>query len=199
MPKNFTDQEVIDGLLKKEVILTNQIVTHLYSDNQASITKMVISNSGRLEDAEDIFQEIILIFLKQVQNREFVLMELGRSTTIDKKYIRISTYLYKLAHLLWLKKLTRDNKQKHWEAKFVEAQNREDEYTPLLRLVLKEETSRYQQLYNQLQDECRRILYAYYVHDKSLKEIANELNITENSVRVKKFRCIENLKKIFRK
>ncbi len=199
MPKNFTDQEVIDGLLKREVILTNQIVTHLYTDNQASITKMVMTNSGRLEDAEDIFQEVILIFLKQVQNREFVLMELGGSNTNEKKHIRISTYLYKMAHLLWLKKLTRDNKQKNWEAKFVEAQNTEDEYTPLLRLVLEEEASRYQQLYNQLQDECKRILYAYYVHDKSLKEIANELNITENSVRVKKFRCIENLKKNFRK
>lgn len=199
MPKNFTDQEVIDGLLKKEVNLTNQIVAHLYNSNQASITKMVIANNGRLEDAEDIFQEVILVFLKQVQNREFTLIEVSSSNTFEKKYVRISTYLYKLAHLIWLKKLTRDNKQKHWEAKFVEAQNIDDEYTPFIQLVLEEETSRYQQVYNQLKEECKKILYGYYVLDQSLKEIAQELNITEGSVRVKKYRCIEDLKKLFRK
>ncbi|MFD2520244.1 RNA polymerase sigma factor [Emticicia soli] len=196
MAETFTDQQVVDGLLKREKSLTNRIVAYLYI-YQESITHMVMANNGRTEDAEDVFQEMIIIFLNQVWDEKFKLIKLSSDDPEEEeKYIKISTYLYKLANRIWLKKMLRDKKQQNWEDKFLALQDTNDEYTPLLQITSEEDSSRFKKMYSQLKEDCIKILDAFYFQDKSIREIADELKITEANVKVIKHRCIEKLKKI---
>lgn len=196
MAETFTDQQVVDGLLKREKSLTNRIVAYLYI-YQESITHMVMANNGRIQDAEDVFQEMLVIFLNQVWDEKFKLIKIpSDDPEEEEKYIKISTYLYKLANRIWLKKMLRDKKQQNWEDKFLALQDTNDEYTPLLQITSEEDSSRFRKMYSQLKEDCIRILDAFYFQEKSIREIADEMKITEANVKVIKHRCIEKLKKI---
>ena len=69
----------------------------LYKFYFPSIASYIIGNSGNKEDAEDIFQEAIIVVLQKVRQPDFVLTS------------SFKTYLYAVAKHLWLKRL-RDNK-----------------------------------------------------------------------------------------
>lgn len=48
-----------------------------------------------------------------------------------------------------------------------------------------------------LAEDCRKMLHWFYVEDRSLREIATELGMTENSATVKRFKCAKYLKDKF--
>ena len=69
----------------------------LYKFYFPSVASYITQNQGSNEDAEDIFQEAIIVLLHKVRQSDFILTS------------SLKTYLYAVAKNLWLKKL-RDNK-----------------------------------------------------------------------------------------
>ncbi len=69
----------------------------LYGSYFPYVTFFVLKNKGSQHDAEDVFQETMLVLLKKVDDPEFAL------------HASLKTYLYAIAKNIWLKKI-RDNR-----------------------------------------------------------------------------------------
>jgi RNA polymerase sigma factor (sigma-70 family) len=88
--KNFSDEDIICGLRKRD----NKVILFIYEKNFGLINALVMNNNGSEDDAEDLFQEALIIVFKRLREKE----NFEFSSTFD-------TYLYSIARLIWLKKL----------------------------------------------------------------------------------------------
>jgi RNA polymerase sigma factor (sigma-70 family) len=88
------DSRVLTDLKKRDNAAYNLLYTFYYP----SIERFVIRNSGTAVDAEDIFQETVIVLLDKVPKKDFVLTS------------SIKTYILAVASNLWLKRL-RDTKR----------------------------------------------------------------------------------------
>lgn len=84
-----SDHAFLQRLRNKE----GRAIYQLYRLYFPTIEKYISLNSGSKEDAEDIFQEAVLIFLSRVSNDGFLLTA------------SIKTYIFSVCRNLWLKQL----------------------------------------------------------------------------------------------
>lgn len=192
MKKYFTDQEIIDGLLQKSAALTDEIVTYLYQEHQKSIDWMVMNNSGTKEQANDLFQEVILAFLDNVWHYKFELRE----------GVKVKTYLYEIARMMWLKQIRKDTNRFNRERKFADGQNRflSSGMNPELDLLNAEQFEQAKKVFHRLDDFCQQILTAFYGEQMTMQEIADTFGLgTAANAKTRKYRCMEQLKKLVRK
>ncbi|MCL6524537.1 MAG: sigma-70 family RNA polymerase sigma factor [Thermoflavifilum sp.] len=145
---------------------------------------MVKKNNGWEEDAEDIFQESLIILLERAQSPDFVLTS------------RLNTYLYAVSRHLWLKRL--ELAQRHLPLSDVVAEllpvaddvARHEEHDQEFRLM--------EEALNQLGEPCRSLLEQYYIFNKSMAEIAEIFGYTNaDNAKTQKYKCLMRLKKIF--
>ena len=99
--QTISDNTLLDKL-KTEDSSSFELLYKFYFPSVASYIKQ---NLGNNEDAEDIFQEAIIVLLQKVRQQDFVLTS------------SLKTYLYAVAKNLWLKRL-RDNKIKIVDSEF---------------------------------------------------------------------------------
>ena len=79
----------------------------LYRDYFSTVEKYIVMNSGSKEDAEDIFQEAVLILLVKVSAESFLLSA------------SLKTFLFSICRNLWLKQLRNTSRKidaKEWES-----------------------------------------------------------------------------------
>jgi RNA polymerase sigma factor (sigma-70 family) len=91
----ISDNTLFDKLKAED----NSSFELLYKFYFPSVSSYIKQNLGSNQDAEDIFQEAIIVLLQKVRQADFVLTS------------SLKTYLYAIAKNLWLKRL-RDNKMK---------------------------------------------------------------------------------------
>ncbi|MDT0556317.1 RNA polymerase sigma factor [Patiriisocius hiemis] len=163
-----------------------QLLKQLYQDNYKKIEYYVLQNSGSIDQAKDLYQEAFLSMWKNVKEDKFV----------PKNETALQGYLYTIAKNKWTDYLrsARFKKTTGMPGNFQIKENEEDNS------YFENETNNKQSLvsiaFKKLGEECKTVLKQFYFEKKSLKEIALQFNIGENSVRNKKYRCIQKLKKL---
>src|SRR5688500_5506226 len=85
----MVDEELLNRLKRNE----DSAFKAVYKDIYPMVLKYVRGNNGNHEDAEDIFQEMLIAFLKKLHTPGFELTA------------RLSTYLFSIAKNLWLYRL----------------------------------------------------------------------------------------------
>lgn len=133
-------EEIIEGIRQNDVVRLQYVYKTFYPQIKFFIT----SNSGSEDDAQDIFQEgIVVIYKKLTQG------QLQISCTFK-------TYLYSVCRLLWLKQL---EKRKNMNEISIErndyielSDNTEDVGDKAERFQL------YQEYLNKLGEDCRKVL-----------------------------------------
>ncbi len=83
------ENRLVDGLKKRNNAAYNLLYTFYYP----TIERFVKRNSGTSADAQDIFQETIIVLLDKVPKNDFLLTS------------SIKTYIFAVASHLWLKRL----------------------------------------------------------------------------------------------
>jgi RNA polymerase sigma factor (sigma-70 family) len=83
------EQKTVTGLKERNNAAYNLLYTFYYP----TIEKFVTRNSGTAADAEDVFQETIIVLLDKVPKEDFILTS------------SIKTYIHAVASNLWLKRL----------------------------------------------------------------------------------------------
>jgi RNA polymerase sigma factor (sigma-70 family) len=172
-----TDQEIYEGIARKD----NRTFLYLYEQYQGRILHMVQQNNGNSADATDLFQEGLIALWTNIQQGKFELTNKAK----------ISTYLYALCRNLWISRLRKkkillpvDNNPK-LEAIADEVDDLETQ---------NEQISTLRNHFSQLSEGCRKILQLFYYRKASLKEIAEQLAITEKTAKNNKYRCMQNLR-----
>jgi RNA polymerase sigma factor (sigma-70 family) len=144
---------------------------------------MVSSNNGNEEDAEDLFQDSLLVIYKKIKANE---LELTCS---------FRTYLYSVSRNLWLQKLSKKMQMEDVfadsEGYFVfdehEISERNEAEIEKLRL--------YQQHFLTLSNDCQKVLILF-MKKMSSKAIAQEMGFkNEKYAKTRKYLCKEELKK----
>ncbi|MDP4263216.1 MAG: sigma-70 family RNA polymerase sigma factor [Bacteroidota bacterium] len=142
------------------------------------IRKMILSNGGNAEDAEDIFQETLIILCRKVKNPGFELTA------------RLSTYLFSVSLYLWKDEL---KKRKHHIRADFETGLKEAEEKELEDIIEKESRARLaEKILDQLGDRCRELLLLFYKGGMKLKAIAAYMGYnSENTAKNQKYKCLE--------
>jgi RNA polymerase sigma factor (sigma-70 family) len=178
----YATSELLSGILRNDTIVLQFIYKNFYS----SINFFIKKNSGTDEDANDIFQEAIIIIYRKLKSNNLVL---------DCSF---ETYIFSVCRYLWIKQLSKIK----YEKELIEDNLRYDEeiYDEQFEqvTVINERYRLYQKHFSNLSKECQKILQLSF--DKvSPKTIAQVMDLkNEKYVRKKKYDCkellIENIK-----
>jgi len=164
----FSDKELIETLKNEHI--SDHIIKHLYKSYYHGLSNYIKVNQGSQQDAEDIFQEVVVSFIEMVKSDKFR----GDSS--------IKTFLYSLCRYTWLNELKKRDRVLLREEKYVAGNDQEDKDVSHL-LVEREAKSLVMAMIDKLGDICRRILVAYYYDNLTMKEILPMVEFQNESVR----------------
>ena len=145
-----------------------------------AIKKLIVSKGGTAEEAEDVFQEALIIFYKKAIQPEF---ELTSS---------ISTYVYSVARFLWKDEM----KKKGLKYGSEEVENLKFE-SELEEIAQKEKKFQVvEDVLNSIGEKCLKILQLFYYKGLSMKEIARQVDLkSEKVAKNQKYKCLERARK----
>jgi len=175
--KRLTDEEIIVGLRKRD----NRVLQYIYKNSFNAVKQLVVHNAGSDSDAEDVFQEALIIIFKKLRDDD------GFQLTAN-----FTTYLYSIARLIWLKHLKQIkkieidplNRDMEERIEFEEPLPVEDKD---LRMAI------YQRTLSQIPEDCQKIL-RLTAEDVTSREIARRLGFrSEGYVRKRRHFCKEYL------
>ncbi len=171
------DQKIIELIRSNK---NDQALLALYK-NFPAVKKMVRLNGGNTADAEDIFQEALIILCKKIKESGFVLSA------------QLSTYLFSVCRFLWKDELKK--RKNHLVNDFdtgiddLEALQLKDRAAEEERIKLAEK------VINELGDRCREVLLLFYNGGLKLKDIAVKMGYSsENTAKNQKYKCLEAAK-----
>lgn len=172
------DAEIIEGIKRGDY---SRCAKSLYSYFPV-VKKYVIKNSGNREDAEDVFQDALMILFKKVNDGNFALSA------------ALNTYIFGIARNLWHERLRSMNKK--LVVNDLPDGNTGEEMTSAL-----EEDAKVRRAYEAvalLGQKCRELLGLFYFKKRSMVQIAAELGFgSEQLAKNQKYRCIEKAKQIY--
>ncbi len=180
--KNFPDSELVANLRSGKRM--EESIKAIYRNHFESFSWYVQNNNGSRQDAEDVFQEVVVSFIELVQKDKFR----GDSS--------VKTFLYSLNRHLWLNELKRRGRALAREEKYDKNQDKV-ELDPSYTLASREEKQKLMRLVEELGENCRKILLLFYYENLSMKEILEQTDYeNEQVVRNKKYKCLKQLEQI---
>jgi RNA polymerase sigma factor (sigma-70 family) len=173
MPE-ISEISLLSQLQKEE----NAAFDRLYEDCFPSIAKYVQQNSGSRQDAEDIFQEAVIVLLHKIRQPEFCLTA------------SLKTYLFSISKNIWLKKL-RDSRpvtaaDEHcladWPTDDSEmAHQHENKVAGWLQKITA---------------NCRRILKSIFYFNEPIDSLMTKMGWkNKHTAANQKYKCIEQIKR----
>jgi len=83
----YTEIELIEGIVQQ----STNVIMYIYKENYKSIKKYIEDNNGSEKDAEDIFQDSLILMYNKLKNNELILT------------CSFSTYLFAVSKTNWLR------------------------------------------------------------------------------------------------
>jgi RNA polymerase sigma factor (sigma-70 family) len=179
---HFSDEELINTLKKEQV--NNTVISFLYRSFYALLSNYIKQNRGSEQDAEDIFQEVILNFIEIVKKDKFR----GASS--------VKTFLFTLNKYTWLNELKKRGRTALREERYsVENESNKKDVSHFL--VERDARKLVLALMDKLGEICRKILTAYYYDNLAMREILPLVNYeNEQVLRNKKYKCLKSLEQL---
>ena len=173
----YTDEAILDGLKKRD----SGIIRYVYKEYYPTIKFLITTNSGTETDAEDVFQDALVVLFKKIAREDLILTS------------SFKTFLYSICRNLWLQRLDR----RVFSNEFLEIEDLSELQENLYLEQPEEEQDKYrlfQQHFLRLSEDCKKILQLFLAKT-SLKEIAEIMGFkTEKYAKTRKFMCKEKLK-----
>ena len=166
----MTDKEIIQYLRHNKYSLA---IKGLYNILPA-VKQYIKDNNGTADDAQDLFQDALVVLYKKVHQEDFELK------------VTLKTYLLAVVKNCWMQELR--NRKK------IPAGVINDDKA----VIEMYEESGYdfaKAAFNLLGEKCRELLILFYFKEKSFKEIASTLLFSDDKVaKNQKYRCLQKAK-----
>lgn len=176
-----TDDDLVAAIRSEEA----SAFTALYHRYFAMVQHLIMTNSGQLEDAKDIFQESIIQLFMNIRTQDF------------KLTAKLGTYLYSIARNKW-----RERMRSTAKTDLVDVVDTEEGIAPMQDTIAKEQDEQkialMQKTMGQLTEECQRILRLFYFSRLSMDQIAQRMDYTYEFAKQKKSRCLKKLREMTR-
>ena len=176
---NFTDQELVEMILTKN--RQNMAITLLYRQYYGVLENYILQNSGSSDDAADIIQEVMLIFVQMISEGKF------------RAESSIKSFLYSICRNLWIRELRKRKSSAARQEKYEESTEKVD--SDVSESIAKTESLKYiMGLFQELGNKCKQILQLFYYEELPMKEICEKLDFSSEQVlRNKKYKCLKSL------
>ncbi len=180
--RSLSDSELLGAIRQANGL--DAAIRSLYRDHFETMARIVKNNSGNEQDAEDIFQEVLVSFIELVQKNKFR----GEST--------VKTFLFSMTKHTWLNELKKRSRSGVRELKYEKAKDQPE--TDVSSLIAEREAKKQlMQAVEQLGETCKKILVMFYYENLSIKEILASLEYeNEQVVRNKKYKCLKQLEQM---
>lgn len=180
--RNFPDSELLANLRSGQRM--EDTIKTIYRSYFDSLCWYVMNNSGSRQDAEDMFQEVVMAFIDLVKKDKFR----GEST--------VKTFLFSLNRYTWLNELKKRGRALAREEKYERGQDRVELDTSQL-IADREGKAELVRIVGELGESCRTILLLFYYENLSMKEILDATEYeNEQVVRNKKYKCLKQLEQL---
>lgn len=173
--KRYDQNDKIAGIINGD----NKVIKLLYDENFNIIDQLIKSNGGNLEDAKDIFQESLVVLFRALKEKKFNFKS------------SISTFLYSVARIQWLKVLKRRKKQ---QLLFELDDNYPDLEKNIISIIEKNERYwLFQKKFDELGEDCKKVL-RMSLNNVPVKEITRIMGYgSEQYTKNKRLRCKQML------
>lgn len=157
---------------------------YLYDVSLKKVRGYILKNSGCKEDANDIFQDSVIILFNQIRLNKF-----NESNSIDG-------FIFSISKNLWIDKIRRDKKFTNYDSP--DQFNAISDSTNLLEdLISKEKTQAMKEVFNLLDEKCQKILTYVIFENRSMKEVSSLMNYSSDDVaKTNHYRCKQYLSKL---
>jgi RNA polymerase sigma factor (sigma-70 family) len=178
-----TDEELLVGLAEG----SDRALSQLYRQHYPMVAQLVITNSGTDDDAQDIYQDTLVVLYEKVATGNFELN------------CQLKTYLYAVARRLWLKQLARRGRAPMVRADFLAEEPLEAIADDLADHQRRDR--QFEQMasaLSQLGEPCRTLLEDFYIRHLSMNAITEKFGYTNaDNAKTQKYKCLTRLKRIF--
>ncbi|MBO9730253.1 MAG: sigma-70 family RNA polymerase sigma factor [Chitinophaga sp.] len=165
--------------LRSEQNAAFEVLYHYYFP---AITSYITHNHGTSHDAEDIFQEAIIVLLQKIRQPDFQLTA------------SLKTYLFSIARNLWLKRL-RDNKLLP-VTDIAVYQCPEEAFVTTLHPE-KSKDEKVQSWIKRITANCQRILKAIFFYREPMESLIKKMKWkNKHTAASQQYKCIQQVKKI---
>jgi RNA polymerase sigma factor (sigma-70 family) len=159
----------------------SSIISYIYKEYYPTIKYLISTNSGSESDAEDVFQDALIILYKKIIEENLILTS------------SFKTFLYSICRNLWLQRLDK----KVFSSEFLELENIsviQDTIYSEFSDTEDEKFKLYQIHFLNLSEDCQKVL-RLFMNKVALKEIAEIMGFkTEKYAKTRKFMCKEKLR-----
>lgn len=186
MSKDNSDINIDLEILRGIEVGNNLVIQKLYKLYFPPIEKMIINNQGSREEAQDIFQETVIVLYDKVIHGNFELSS------------KLKTFLYAVSKRLWLKQLTRGASKYHSDLiddleDSLAAEEAIEEHT-----ITEANLTHMEDALNNLGEPCKTILQDFYIKNASMLDICEKFGYTNaDNAKNQKYKCLQRLKKMF--
>jgi RNA polymerase sigma factor (sigma-70 family) len=176
------DEELLAAIRQGDGL--DAAIRSVYKEHFESMAWIVKNNSGSQQDAEDIFQEVLVNFIDLVQKGKFR----GEST--------VKTFLFSMTKHTWLNELKKRGRSEVRELKYEKMKDQQE--TDVTYMIAEREAKKQvMDVVEKLGDTCKKILVMFYYENRSMKEILDSLEYeNEQVVRNKKYKCLKQLEQM---
>lgn len=154
--------------------------TKLYT-YYSKVEKHILSNSGTKPDAQDIYQEALIVLYNKCQHNDF---ELTSS---------LNTYIYGISKYLWSNQLRKKSGKADFDITDAQVTATSNDFDDIV-----EEQSKLQlaeKVLTQIGQKCLSLLTMFYYQSMSMKDIASKTgHSTEQSAKNAKYKCLQRAK-----
>jgi RNA polymerase sigma factor (sigma-70 family) len=182
--RKYSDIELIEAIKSAQKTDVDNALKYMYRAYYEMLKIYTCQNSGNEEDAQDVFQEVLVAFIDLVKKDKFR----GESS--------IKTFLFTINRNIWLNELKKRGKAEKRNTIF---ENEKDSNLLDVSHLISQNETRKQILFivDELGEICKKILLAFYYENLSMKEILVDVNYeTEQALRNKKSKCLKQLEQL---
>lgn len=182
-----SDEKIIGMIQSADKAVVNKGLEIIYKTYFPLIRSLVVSNKGSEDSAADIFQEAVIVFHRELRNGRF----LGKSS--------LKGFLYGISRNMWFKEIRKKPvSMVRLMDTSEEALKESEEFSDFT--LPNERRTRVKDFVNLLDDQCQRILMAFYYEKMSVRQIMDTFGLeSEGAAKNRKYRCMQKLSSIIGK
>lgn len=170
------DEKILAGIQQNEAAAFKILYKFYYP----AVRSFVLKNNGSEADAEDVFQETMIVLLRKVPKDDF---ELTSS---------LKTYIFSIASNIWLKKLRDVSRQ----ANVLINEVAEEQSAKDIEALEAQKQNLLHKALGAITNHCLTLIYQVFYTDKRREEIMAEMRYKNpHTFNNQKYKCLQQAKK----
>lgn len=177
--KSFSDTDLISAIKSGNDI--DNAIGFIYQNHYRLLENYVLTNNGNEMDAEDVIQEVLLVFVDIVQTDKY------------RGEASVRSFLYTLTRNIWVTELRKRSSDFKRNELFETRREKEEEDISSY-LIYNEAQKTIVELLERMGEKCKQILTLFYYEELPMKDILKQTNYeNEQVLRNKKYKCLKEL------